>query len=279
MKSDQNVSAQEAGAFSKGSELRGSTVFCGILALIGAIVIASTTKSGGISTSEIFRRSDRVRELRNEIIREEQERLDEWKKLNHAVESDEQFNAVMNADGLHLVSRGALKSCGDIGVGTDAAFSFENGALQYSIENVDCQKTVLVHTYDKDGIFIETASFEVDGEYVWEARELTESERMYNQARAAAGYQKAMHNLINSKPGADPLSLEGLGDIASYAVASCKMSEAELQTHKSEKHWRSATCTGKVEFSNKEKTSVWYSVRVCDPGILKKSGKFIRELF
>lgn len=277
MKSDQNVSAQEAGAFSKGSELRGSTVFCGILALIGVIVVAATMKSGEISNSEIFRRSARVYQLRNEIIREERDRLEEWKKLNHAVESDERFNAAMSADGLHLASRGTLKSCGSIGVGTDAAFSFENGALQYRVENVSSQKTVLVHTYDKDGIFIETVAFDVDGEYVWETRELTESERSWNRARAASKYQVAIYNALNSK--ADPLSLEGLGNTASVAWSSAKMADAEKQTHTSEKRWRPATCTGRVMFLDKAKIPVWYSVRVCDPGVLKKTGKFIRELF
>ena len=260
-------------AFAKCSPIRAVAALCGVMVLIGIIVAMLTMKSGGISETEIRSRSVRVLQLRKEIMREEQVRLAEWKKLNRAVESEEQFDAAMIADGLIPVNEGGLKSCGSIGVGSDAAFSFEKGALQYRVEGVDCQKMVLIHTYDKNGVFIESVSFDVDGEWVYERRELTKAERDYNQFSATMKQVTEVNNMVNGNT--DPLSLGGIASAASMAIATVQAS----QTHTLDKRWQAATCSGKVRFADKEQTPAWYLVCVCDPGIIEKSVKFIRELF
>ena len=268
-----NYIRSQIGILGKSSPIRTVDIIVGALVTCCVLVVILTTKSGAISKSEISERSIRVLELRKEIIKEAQERVDAWKKSRHAVENEAEFDAAMRADGLLPVTEGS----GRIGIGTNASFSFADGALQYCVKDVDCHKTVLVYVYDMDGIFIESVSFEVDGEWVYETRELTERERSANKINASVKYNTAMYNAINSK--VDPLSWQGLGNSVSFAAASIQVQNAESQTHTGDKKWRPATCSGRVEFTGKAKKPGWYSVLVCDPGILEKAGKFFRELF
>lgn len=140
--------------------------------------------------------------------------------------------------------------------------------LSYEAKDVKEGKKISIAVYDGNGLFIERCEFTLDGEWTRVTEKKSEAIYNYEKFKAYMDAGKSFDSYINNP---NPTLMD-------TAVFTWKMQAPDrVSSTTSRAEWKAKDITGAIVLkvaTTSGRTPAYYTVRVCDPGLVHKAKKW-----